>query len=143
MPALNRKYSPSNDADSRRRVGIAGEHYAIQYLRHKGYQLVAKNWRTKIGEIDLVFTDRNEIVIIEVKTRLESRFADKFLLTNVTLHKQRKLIALARLYLIKHYSAAAIPPARIDVIGIILSRANFQPEKIEHVVGAVAVECDW
>ena len=50
-------------------LGAWGEWIALRYFRRKGWQLVARNWTTRTGEIDLIFYDNEELVFVEVKTR--------------------------------------------------------------------------
>ncbi len=50
-------------------TGLAGEELALGYLLKKNYQLIARNFSTRFGEIDLVMSDKNTIVFVEVKTK--------------------------------------------------------------------------
>ena len=50
-------------------TGKIGEDIAIKYLQSKGYKIIERNFQCKQGEIDIVALDKQEIVIIEVKTR--------------------------------------------------------------------------
>ena len=56
-------------ADARRHLGQAGEDLALAHLERLGYRLVARNHRTRWGEIDLVVCDGATLVFVEVKTR--------------------------------------------------------------------------
>jgi putative endonuclease len=56
-------------ADPRHHLGRLGERLAEQHLERLGYEVVARNHRTRFGEIDLVVADAEAIVIVEVKTR--------------------------------------------------------------------------
>ena len=53
-------------------LGAWGEWVALIYFRRKGWELVARNWATRSGEIDLIFYDRKQLVFVEVKTRMHS-----------------------------------------------------------------------
>ena len=53
-------------------IGKLGEQLAAKYLRAKGYKLYAKNWKCRVGEIDLISIDNDKLVFVEVKTRLYS-----------------------------------------------------------------------
>ena len=55
--------------DARHHLGRAGERLAAQHLERLGYSIVARNHRTRFGEIDLIAADRETLVIVEVKTR--------------------------------------------------------------------------
>ena len=50
-------------------LGKAGEALAEDFLKQKGYTLLARNYRTRRGELDLVFSHRNKLIFVEVKTR--------------------------------------------------------------------------
>jgi len=80
-----------------RQVGIRGEEYAEKYLRSKGFQVRAKNWYCRRGELDIVALDGKELVFVEVKTRRSRRFGlpeDAF--TDI---KQRRMLAAVFEYL--------------------------------------------
>lgn len=98
----------------RRNLGQQGESKAEQFLRAKGYAIVAKNYRSRIGEIDLVALDRHIIVFVEVRSLSGEEFGDP--LATVTPRKQRQVAKAALLYLSRHnlHNRAA----RFDVIGI-------------------------
>ena len=55
--------------DPRHRLGALGERLAAEHLERLGYEVVARNHRTRYGEIDLVVADDRALVIVEVKTR--------------------------------------------------------------------------
>ncbi len=58
----------------RRILGLAGEHVAERELIRRGYEVVARNVRTRFGEIDLIVRDRRGYLFIEVKTRRAGSF---------------------------------------------------------------------
>src|SRR3954468_21642393 len=58
--------------DPRRRRGELGERIAEEHLEHRGYRILARNFRTRFGELDLVAADERTLVFCEVKTRLSS-----------------------------------------------------------------------
>src|SRR4051794_41762291 len=64
--------SPAMTADPRQHLGRAGEDLALAHLERLGYELVARNHRTRWGEIDLVAHDGTALVFVEVKTRRAS-----------------------------------------------------------------------
>ncbi|HZZ45545.1 MAG TPA: YraN family protein [Pseudonocardia sp.] len=55
-------------------LGRHGEQLAVDYLEQRGYVVLSRNWRCRDGEIDIVATDRDRLVVCEVKTRSGSRF---------------------------------------------------------------------
>ncbi len=78
-------------------LGERGEMIAWSYLRQKGYTLLEKNYRCRIGEIDAIAEKDRRIVFIEIKTRSSSRFGAPE--EAVHTRKQRKLLRLAEWYL--------------------------------------------
>lgn len=58
----------------RRVLGLAGEHVAERELIRRGYEVVARNVRTRIGEIDLIVRDSRGYLFVEVKTRRAGSF---------------------------------------------------------------------
>ena len=83
--------------DSRRLFGQEGESAAEQYLRHKGYQIVARNLRSSVGELDLVAEDGQVLVFVEVKARRSDVFGGA--IHAVHQRKQQKLILRNRRFL--------------------------------------------
>ncbi len=82
------------------RFGQWGERMAAVYLRDKGYEILARNFRTVRGELDIVAARDGTIVFVEVKSRRSERFgrpADA-----VTEEKERHLRAAARSFLRQH-----------------------------------------
>lgn len=98
----------------RARTARRGEALAALFLRLKGYMIEARNWRCALGEIDLVATDRDTLVFVEVKTRA-SRSAG-LPEEAVTAVKRRRLVALAEAYLAKR--RGDVPPCRFDVVAV-------------------------
>ena len=80
-------------ATHRAALGRAGEDAALASYRERGYRLLARNWRCRTGEIDLVVEREGLVVFCEVKTRSGSAFGGGY--EAVTSTKQRKLRQLA------------------------------------------------
>lgn len=80
----------------RERVWRDGEEAAWRTYRERGYQLLARNWRCPIGELDLVLARGGEVVFCEVKSRRPSALGGPF--EAVTRDKQRKVRALAQAF---------------------------------------------
>ena len=102
--------------------GAWGEAIAAQYLQKKRYKMVATNYRSRFGEIDLIVCDRKFLVFVEVKLRKSDRFAEarEF----VDYHKQNRLRTTAEIYL-SEYPTWLQP--RFDVVEI------YAPEGIETI----------
>jgi putative endonuclease len=94
-------------------VGEAKERLACSYLEGRGLRLVARNYRCRRGEIDLVMRDADILVFVEVRFRRSSRFGTPA--ETVDTHKQRRLAAAAHHYLQQHPSALS---CRFDVLAV-------------------------
>jgi putative endonuclease len=111
--------------------GRWGEDFAVRHLERLGLAVIDRNWRCRDGEIDIVARDSetDTIVICEVKTRSTEDFGSP--LAAVTPRKVRRLRALASEWMRAHDHHAH--EVRIDVIGILLSRAG--APSVEHLRG--------
>ena len=78
-------------------TGAWGEALAADYLRCKGFQLVAAGYRSRFGEIDLIVQNRKNLVFVEVKLRKNNRFANAYEYVNT--RKQDRIRMTASLYL--------------------------------------------
>jgi putative endonuclease len=107
-------------------LGRHGEALAADYLVAQGMQLVERNWRCPIGEIDLVMTEGRVIVFAEVKTRSSTRYGHPF--EAITVTKLARLRQLAVSWCDEHQVRA---PIRIDAVGVIVPRAG--GTTIEHL----------
>ena len=94
-------------------LGQSAEARAEAFLKTRGLTLVARNWRCRFGEIDLVMQDDSTLVFIEVRLRSRSDFGGAA--ASVTPVKQRKLLAAARQYLA---TLKTLPPCRFDVVAL-------------------------
>jgi putative endonuclease len=110
-------------------LGKHGEQLAADFLREAGLEIVDRNWRCQIGEIDLVAVEGNALVICEVKTRSGTGFGTP--LEAVTGQKTRRLRRLAAQWVREH--GVVCEQIRIDVIGVLRSRSG--DFSIEHVRG--------
>lgn len=119
--------------DPRRSFGQEGESAAEQYLRHKGYRIVARNLRSPLGELDLVVEDGRVLVFVEVKARRTNAFGGA--IYAVHHRKQEKLIQLAALYLARHHIKDRL--CRFDVV--LLQGVGTGPAQIEHIQNAFEV----
>jgi putative endonuclease len=113
-------------------LGSEGEYLAVEFLKKKNYKILAKNYKTSIGEIDIVAKDGETIVFVEVKTRANDTFGLPFEAVNKG--KRRKLKNLALLFLKRHPREA---PARFDVISIVQTHDG--NKVIEHITDAFEV----
>lgn len=95
-------------------IGFAGEHLATSFLEERGYNILQKNWRCFLGEIDIIAEKDGVIVFCEVKAKTNQRFGEPEEM--VGKKKQEKLKKLALCYLKEKYHR--IVPYRIDVLAI-------------------------
>ena len=98
-------------------MGAWGEQLAGEYLRRKGYTLLAHSYRSRFGEIDLIVSDERFLVFAEVKLRKSDKFARA--VEYVDYKKQEKLRITAEIYL-SEYPTELQP--RFDVIEIYAPR---------------------
>ncbi len=133
--------------DPRRELGARGERLAADHLEALGLEVIDRNFRTRLGEIDLVARDRRFLVFCEVKTRLlrgdarcrpVGRAARDPLgpLSAVGPRKRRQVRTMARAWLTAAARDGPAPPEiRFDAIGIWLDDRGRLVE-LEHVEGA-------
>lgn len=91
------------------------ERYAADWLTERGLRIIARNFRCRVGEIDLVARDGDTLVFVEVRARTPSRYASAA--ASVDRRKQQRLLRTAQFYL-HHHPAAAQRPCRFDVVAI-------------------------
>lgn len=126
---------PETDRSNRLRpVGAAGEEIAAAFLQGLGYGILARNYRKRFGEIDIIAEDGATLVFVEVKTRSSSAFGSP--LEAVDARKQRRMARAALDYLSTRKLHGR--PARFDVVAV-----RLQPQGrplIEHVRNAFDLE---
>lgn len=83
-----------------RALGQWGEEQAAQWLTQRGWRILAKNFRCRMGEIDLVAENGTYLAFVEVKLRKDDRFGSAC--ESVTPAKQRRLRVAAEYYLMGH-----------------------------------------
>ncbi len=120
-------------------MGQRGERLAEKYLKKKGYKRLARNWRNRFGEIDLLMRaprqagdKQRAVVVVEVKSGIRS---DKYRPEDhVNRAKQARLVALAaqvmRRYRLQHERF------RFDVVAVVFDGADDDDPEIRHHVGA-------
>lgn len=106
-------------------LGQAGEKLAVKFLRKKGYKIREQNYKTKIGEIDIIAEDSGALVFVEVKTRESLEYGHPFEAVNA--RKRRKIAGVATLYLKKF---DVLPPCRFDIVSICINDGRAECELI-------------
>ena len=99
-------------------LGISGENLACDALSRQGYAILARRYRTRIGEIDIVAMDGPTLVFVEVKTRTSEEFGAPA--EAVTRRKQRRIVTMARWYLSEHRLHGGL--CRFDVVTVLCRR---------------------
>jgi putative endonuclease len=113
--------------DNRRFLGDRGEDLAAAFLKKQGYKILERNYRTPLGEVDIIARQRGVLVFIEVKTRRSGKFGSP----QEAVHpaKQERLRNLAEYYLSqKRLGEVAV---RFDVVGILWQGEKPQIEVIQ------------
>ncbi|HUX74507.1 MAG TPA: YraN family protein [Steroidobacteraceae bacterium] len=95
--------------------GRTAERLAEGYLAAQGLEVIARNFRCRLGELDLVCLDAGELVVVEVRQRSRGDFGGA--LASVTAAKRRRIVRAAALFLMRS-AAAHNAPVRFDVVGI-------------------------
>ena len=118
-------------ANTNREFGAVGERYAAEYLKQQHYKILKKNYKNRLGEIDIIARDGGEVVFIEVKTRsrspyLSGRYA-------VDLRKQFHIMRAAAYYL---SSSRCTDQPRFDVIEVEVDRSSGTLKSIDHLKNA-------
>lgn len=108
--------------------GKRSEIIAADYLKEKGYKILATNYKNKIGEIDVIAQDGEYIVFVEVKARFSGAFGNP--LEAINAKKQQKLRAVASLYLMKNKKYGNL--CRFDAISIL----GLENPEITHIIDA-------
>lgn len=106
---------------NKREIGQTGEKYAEKFLISQNYEIVAKNFRSKFGEIDLIGRDvaKRELVFVEVKTRTGDLFGEPQ--DSVNYSKKEKILKTA-LYFLNSSTEKRYLCWRVDVIAVKLKK---------------------
>lgn len=110
------------------KLGREGESMAVRYLKKQGYKILERNYRTPVGEIDIIAKAEKTITFVEVKTR-STAYPDSPK-SAVTPQKQRKISMAALTYL--KATAEENTRARFDVIAIKSSSATSEIEWVKN-----------
>ena len=110
-------------------LGRRGEQLAVEHLEARGMQVLDRNWRCRIGEIDIVARDGRDTVFVEVKTRTSGDYGHPFeAITPLKLARMRRL-AIAWC----EATDAAVSRIRIDAVAVLAPTEA--PALIEHLEG--------
>lgn len=95
-------------------IGKSGEELAVEFLKKQGYRILTRNYKTKLGEVDIIAKDKDTICFIEVKTRYSDKFG--FPQEAVLRNKQRQISKAALVFL--KGNNLLNKKARFDVVAI-------------------------
>jgi len=93
-------------------IGSEGERAAAEFLEARGYRILDRNYRTRLGEIDLVAEEGRILVFVEVKVQLNDRFGGPA--AAITSAKQARIARLAQQYVMSRRLGER--PCRFDVV---------------------------
>jgi len=114
--------------NTRQKFGEQGESLAVWYLKQNGYKILELNFRTKLGEIDIIAKEKKTLVFVEVKSRRSVRYGNPK--WAVTLKKQRTISMVALSYLKATNQTDA--RARFDVVAITSNQDKPQIEIVKN-----------
>jgi putative endonuclease len=121
-------YSRAAMPDERQILGADGERAAEKFLRRQRYAILARNYRCRSGEVDLIALDGTTVVFIEVKTRTQLGFGSP--LEAVDRRKQHQIQRAALQYLTENRLHDR--NARFDVVGVWWDNGRVQCELVKN-----------
>ena len=110
----------------KKELGKKGEELALRFLKKRGYRVLERNYVCKMGEMDIIATEKDTLVFVEVKTRTSTMFGPPQLAVNSS--KQRQLSKVA-LNFLKEKKLEDVK-ARFDVVAILLGQKGEEVELI-------------
>lgn len=113
----------------RRELGQRGEALAVAHLKRKGLRIETRNFRCRLGEIDLIARDGNVLVFVEVRSRTSREFG--LPQESVDYRKQQRLRRIAQVYLQGRPETAV----RFDVVAVLFDRSG-NLVHLEHIPNA-------
>ena len=119
--------------DLRHRLGRAGEDAAAAHLERLGYDVIARNHRTRFGELDLIAFDGDALVFCEVKTRRASQGSSPWDALGAAKRKQVRTMAAA--WLAETTDRPYADELRFDAIGVVFD-AHGDLVRLDHLQGA-------
>ena len=117
-------------------LGQSGEEVAIDLLKKNGYKILVKNYRTKLGEIDIVARDKDTTCFIEVKTRQTEKFG---LPQEAILRSKQKKISKVAIKFLKDNNLLD-KKARFDVVSVMYKEGI---PKIDLIKNAFELEGEY
>jgi putative endonuclease len=122
-------------ADLRQHLGRTGEDLALAHLERLGYALVARNHRTRWGEIDLVVHDGRVLVFVEVKTRRTTAASGRGPWEALHARKRAQVRRMAAAFLAEVAERPRAVDLRFDAIGVVIDPRG-RLVALDHLEGA-------
>jgi putative endonuclease len=119
-------FSRSTLMSLNQKKGSVAEDLACQYLSRQGLSVIERNYRCRVGELDLIMEDGASLVFVEVRSRRDNRYGTSA--ETITPTKQRRLIRAAQFFLQQRRLDA---PCRFDIIAISQERDKLNLEWIK------------
>lgn len=118
----------------RKNLGKLGENLAKKLLLNKGYKFIEQNFRSRFGEIDLIFQDEDTLVFVEVKTR----YSDEYGIPEeaVTKYKIRSIARTGDYF--KLLNPEYPESLRIDVVAIEINPSTLRLKAIRHLISVTS-----
>ncbi len=125
-----RPREPSERRTDRQLIGQRAEDLAVDFLHSRGLEILDRNFRRRLGELDIVAREGDTLAIVEVRTRASNRYGGAA--ASVDFRKQQRLVRAAMQLLQQHRELAHLP-VRFDVIVVTdISSENPRIEWIRH-----------
>jgi putative endonuclease len=112
----------------KKRIGQMAENEACRFLRQKGYKILQRNFRCRLGELDIIANDKNDFVILEVRSSASSFLSDP--LESISYTKIRRLKTLASIWLFNNRLDNV--SVRFDVVSVVFRNGI----EIKHIIDA-------
>ncbi|KEO82901.1 YraN family protein [Tumebacillus flagellatus] len=130
--AARAHHGSRNQPDLRKQLGDFGEGVASEYLLRGGYTILARNWRRRGGELDIVATDGRALVFVEVRTRSTRHFGTAE--ESVDWRKQRQVRKMASCFLYEGEAGEnGYRDIRFDVVTVYVDRDSGEVRSIRHL----------
>ncbi len=126
---------PARRRDPRLLLGMRGERAAARHLKRNNYRILIRNYRCPAGEIDLICSEGDTIVFVEVKTRTSDRAEDPQQALRAT--QWRRIVNAARYFLMQ--KSAQDRPCRFDLVTVLWPACG--SPRIEHFADAYHPRC--
>jgi putative endonuclease len=123
---------------TKKQTGDKGEDYAAKFLKKNKYTILARNYRKRYGEIDIIAESSDYIAFVEVKTRHENPMTQPY--EAVDFRKQQKIIKTAAAYIAENEIEKF---CRFDVCEVYVNSKNLKLIKINYIENAFERESNY